>query len=92
MRLLEKHDIPYEVIEYPDSMRDAEAIAEVHHQAWRGAYAGIIPHKALTAMINRRGSDWWGNAIRRAAARLPSQPMSSCTASPPGVPMRRSRK
>jgi hypothetical protein len=29
MRLLEKHDIPYEVIEYPDSMRDAEAIAEV---------------------------------------------------------------
>ncbi|PJF39596.1 MAG: aminoacyl-tRNA deacylase, partial [Chloroflexi bacterium] len=28
MRLLEKHDIPYEVIEYPASMRDAEAIAE----------------------------------------------------------------
>lgn len=49
---------------------DAEAIAEVHHQAWRGAYAGIIPHKALTAMINRRGSDWWGNAIRRAASVL----------------------
>jgi Cys-tRNA(Pro)/Cys-tRNA(Cys) deacylase len=29
MRLLDKHSIPYEVVEYPDSLRDAEAIAEV---------------------------------------------------------------
>lgn len=50
--------------------QDAAAIAEVHHQAWRGAYAGIIPHKALTAMINRRGRDWWASAIRRAATVL----------------------
>lgn len=50
--------------------RDAVAIAGVHLDAWRGAYAGIIPHKALTAMINRRGSDWWANAIRRAATVL----------------------
>lgn len=50
--------------------RDAVAIAGVHLEAWRGAYAGIIPHKALTAMINRRGSDWWANAIRRAATVL----------------------
>ena len=49
---------------------DAPAIAEVHHEAWRGAYAGIIPHRALNAMINRRGSQWWANAIRRAAAIL----------------------
>lgn len=47
--------------------RDAAAIANVHHDAWAGAYAGIIPHKALNAMINRRGRDWWANAIRRAA-------------------------
>ncbi len=47
--------------------RDAAAIADVHHDAWAGAYAGIIPHKALNAMINRRGRDWWANAIRRAA-------------------------
>ncbi len=39
--------------------RDAGAIADVHHEAWRGAYAGIIPHRALNAMINRRGRDWW---------------------------------
>ncbi|MGE0501112.1 MAG: N-acetyltransferase family protein [Rhizobiaceae bacterium] len=50
--------------------RDASAIADVHHDAWQGAYAGIIPHKALTAMINRRGRDWWANAIKRAASIL----------------------
>ncbi|ESY98246.1 GNAT family N-acetyltransferase [Mesorhizobium sp. LNHC209A00] len=50
--------------------RDAAAIAEVHLEAWRGAYSGIIPHRTLTSMINRRGSDWWANAIRRAATVL----------------------
>ncbi len=29
MRLLEQHKIPYEVVPYPDELRDAEAIAEV---------------------------------------------------------------
>jgi ribosomal protein S18 acetylase RimI-like enzyme len=50
--------------------RDAPAIADVHHQAWRGAYAGIIPHRALNAMICRRGGEWWANAIRRSATVL----------------------
>jgi ribosomal protein S18 acetylase RimI-like enzyme len=50
--------------------KDADAIADVHHEAWRGAYAGIIPHRALNAMINRRGRDWWAQAIRRAASVL----------------------
>ncbi|GHD17771.1 GNAT family N-acetyltransferase [Tianweitania populi] len=50
--------------------RDANAIAEVHRAAWQGAYAGIIPHKALTSMIGRRGGNWWANAIRRAASVL----------------------
>jgi ribosomal protein S18 acetylase RimI-like enzyme len=50
--------------------RDAQAIADVHHQAWRGAYAGIIPHRALNAMISRRGDEWWANAIRRSATVL----------------------
>lgn len=47
---------------------DAAAIANVHHSAWRGAYAGIIPHTALNSMLSRRGKDWWANAIRRAAS------------------------
>jgi len=29
MRLLEQHNIPYELVEYPDDLRDAEEIAEV---------------------------------------------------------------
>jgi len=49
---------------------DAEEIATVHHEAWMGAYAGVIPHKALGRMVNRRGGDWWENAIRRAATVL----------------------
>lgn len=50
--------------------RDAREIADVHQAAWTGAYAGIIPHRALRAMINRRGSPWWASAIRRAASVL----------------------
>lgn len=50
--------------------RDAEAIAEVHQAAWRGAYSGVIPHRALGAMINRRGGQWWRHAIGRAASIL----------------------
>jgi ribosomal protein S18 acetylase RimI-like enzyme len=49
---------------------DADAIAGVHHEAWQGAYAGIIPHRALNTMIGRRGTSWWENAIRRAASVL----------------------
>jgi ribosomal protein S18 acetylase RimI-like enzyme len=50
--------------------RDAAQIADVHFEAWQGAYAGIIPHRALTAMLNRRGREWWANAVRRAASIL----------------------
>jgi len=49
---------------------DASAIADVHQAAWRGAYSGMIPHRALTKMINRRGPDWWASAIRRSATVL----------------------
>ncbi len=43
---------------------DAVAIAGVHDAAWREAYYGIIPGKALESMINRRGAAWWLSAIR----------------------------
>ncbi|MBX3567937.1 MAG: GNAT family N-acetyltransferase [Rhizobiaceae bacterium] len=49
---------------------DAQAIADVHHEAWMGAYSGIIPHRALARMVSRRGSDWWSHAIRRSATVL----------------------
>lgn len=50
--------------------RDAEAVAGVHRDSWRNAYAGLIPHKALNAMIARRGADWWGRVISRSGAVL----------------------
>ena len=49
---------------------DADDIAEVHDSAWRNAYAGIIPHRALNKMIGRRGPKWWAHAIRRSATVL----------------------
>lgn len=50
--------------------RDAAGIATVHHDAWTGAYSGIIPHKTLIGMLNRRGAKWWANAIGKAASIL----------------------
>lgn len=45
---------------------DARQISAVHLESWKNAYSGVIPHKALARMINRRGEDWWEMAIRRA--------------------------
>lgn len=42
MRLLEQHEIPYEVIEFDDSMRDAEEIAET---------LGIPPHMVYKTLV-----------------------------------------
>lgn len=43
---------------------DTFGIAHVHEQSWQHAYSGVIPHKALNAMIRRRDRNWWGRAIR----------------------------
>jgi ribosomal protein S18 acetylase RimI-like enzyme len=50
--------------------RDAEAVADVHHLAWHGAYSGIIPHRALHRMVARRDAKWWAGAIRRVSSVL----------------------
>jgi Cys-tRNA(Pro)/Cys-tRNA(Cys) deacylase len=42
MRLLEQHKIPYEVVEFPDIMRDAEEIAEV---------LGTPPHLVYKTLV-----------------------------------------
>lgn len=39
---------------------DADALAELHAEAWRYAYRGVIPGVALERMIGRRGRGWWG--------------------------------
>jgi ribosomal protein S18 acetylase RimI-like enzyme len=44
---------------------DAGPIADVHDQAWRYAYRGVIPGPDLERMVQRRGPRWWKNAIDR---------------------------
>lgn len=46
-------------------LADAVAISAIHLAAWRGAYTGIIPHRSLNTMLERRGADWWTRAINR---------------------------
>lgn len=48
----------------PAEHRDAHDIAAIHTSAWENAYAGMIPYKALRAMIARRGEAWWSHAIQ----------------------------
>jgi ribosomal protein S18 acetylase RimI-like enzyme len=49
---------------------DASAITQVHDQAWRYAYDGMIPAKELARIIARRGPRWWDRAIKRGTAIL----------------------
>lgn len=44
---------------------DAPLIAEVHDEAWRAAYRGLIPGSELEKLISRRGVAWWDSAIRK---------------------------
>lgn len=50
--------------------QDARAISEVHRLSWSYAYAGLIPHRPLTRMIERRREDWWRKAARGPATLL----------------------
>lgn len=43
---------------------DASALAQAFADSWRLAYRGVIPHLHLESMIQRRGPDWWQNAMR----------------------------
>ncbi|MBR0554144.1 GNAT family N-acetyltransferase [Ciceribacter sp. L1K23] len=54
----------------PAEPQDARNISEAHRLAWQHAYAGIIPHRALTRMIERRGETWWRKAVRGPATVL----------------------
>jgi GNAT superfamily N-acetyltransferase len=49
---------------------DASAISAVHRTAWTQAYGGLIPHQALSRMLERRGETWWRKATRGASTLL----------------------
>ena len=44
--------------------QDAREISAVHRTAWVASYAGLIPHKPLVQMIERRRENWWRRATR----------------------------
>jgi GNAT superfamily N-acetyltransferase len=50
--------------------QDARAISEAHRQSWAQAYAGLIPHKPLIQMMERRGEKWWRKAANGPATLL----------------------
>ncbi len=50
--------------------QDATAISEAHRASWLHAYAGIIPHKPLMQMVQRRDAAWWRKATRGPATLL----------------------
>ena len=50
--------------------QDAPALSDAHRAAWTQAYAGLIPHQALTLMLERRGEAWWRKATRGPATLL----------------------
>src|SRR3546814_12427224 len=54
----------------PAEPQDARAIAEAHRASWSQAYAGLIPHRPLTQMLERRGETWWRKATRGPATLL----------------------
>lgn len=43
---------------------DSAALAALHGDAWRYAYAGIIPGPTIERMVARRGPRWW-SALHR---------------------------
>ncbi len=47
---------------------DAPAIARVHVETWRAAYAGIVPDTYLVAMTESKQALQWNNTIRSAVA------------------------
>ncbi len=49
---------------------DAAQIALTHEASWRHAYSGMLPHRALDRMINRRAESWWERAISQSTVIL----------------------
>jgi ribosomal protein S18 acetylase RimI-like enzyme len=47
---------------------DAAAIARVHVETWRAAYAGIVPGAYLVSMTESKQALQWNHSIRRATA------------------------
>lgn len=54
----------------PGEPQEASAIADVHRVSWLQTYGGLIPHRPLVQMVNRRDETWWRKATRGPATLL----------------------
>jgi GNAT superfamily N-acetyltransferase len=54
----------------PAAPGDAVALSDVHRQAWQYCYSGVIPHKPLSKMMERRDAKWWRKATNGPATVL----------------------
>ena len=54
----------------PAQEGDADAIAGVHVETWRDAYAGLLPQEVLDGLSRRRQTVRWRRAIRNPEAEL----------------------
>lgn len=45
------------------SIRDVEALAEIHVRSWQAAYAGIFPEEFLDGLDRERRARWWRRFI-----------------------------
>ena len=44
---------------------DCDALADIHNEAWLGAYRGILQGVDLQKMVSRRSTGWWRGALAR---------------------------
>lgn len=49
----------------PGRAADAELLSEVHDEAWRNAYSGLLPQISLEKILSRRGPAYWHRLASR---------------------------
>jgi GNAT superfamily N-acetyltransferase len=52
----------------PATAHDAAGIAKVYVDAWRSAYAAILPHRGLLRMSYEQQTRYWSSAVRSRGA------------------------
>lgn len=49
----------------PAESRDCDALADIHNDAWLGAYRGLLNGVELQRLVSRRSANWWRGALAR---------------------------
>lgn len=49
----------------PAMLEDCDALADIHSEAWLGAYRGLLDGVELQRLVSRRTASWWQGALAR---------------------------